>query len=113
MAFYVGARHQRGFGLGGVFGSLLRAAVPTLKTVGKKALRSGLEAGVGIASDALQGKNIKAAAKQRVTQAAAKAIARGIKGPSTTRQPQKRKRQPKKGPAKQSKRRRTPKDIFD
>ena len=113
MAVYTGARFQKGHGLGSVFGSVLRAALPTLKTAGKKVLKTGLETGVGIATDALKGKNIKTAARQRVTQAATKALLASIKATPNRRPPQKRKRPAKRRPAKQTKRRRTAKDIFD
>ena len=65
-----GVRYQRGYGLGGVFRKLFRYivpfvkehGVPILKTVGKTALNSA----TNLANDALEGKNIKESAKQRL-----------------------------------------------
>jgi hypothetical protein len=65
-----GLRYQRGYGLGGVFRKLFRYivpfvkehGVPLLKTVGKTALNSA----TNLATDALDGKNIKESAKQRL-----------------------------------------------
>ena len=67
---YRGVRYQRGYGLGGVFRKLFRYIVPfvkehyvpILKTVGKTALNSA----TNLANDALEGKNIKESAKQRL-----------------------------------------------
>lgn len=119
MAVYAGARWQKGYGLGGIFGSLMRSALPVLKTVGKRAakevLRTGLEAGVGIASDALQGKNLKAAARARVSRAAANTVENVIKTHTQKRAPQKRAPQKRRRApvTQQRKRRRKAGDIFD
>ena len=57
-----------GVWLGGLFSSIGRAVLPMIKsgikTVGKEVLRSGAE----LASDALQGKNLKKAAIHRAKQ---------------------------------------------
>ena len=59
-------------GTGGLFRSLFRFAMPLVKTVGQKLARSvgqkALEHGVGLASDALKGKNMKQAIKRRLAQ---------------------------------------------
>jgi hypothetical protein len=58
-AGYRGARFQRGYGIGGIFKSLARYAIPLLKqgakVVGKRALQAATEVG----QDVLQGKNVK------------------------------------------------------
>ena len=61
--FFQGAAHQRGHGLGGLFGKLFRAAIPVFKNTvvpvlkrGAKAVaREALTTGVGVASDMLDG----------------------------------------------------------
>ncbi len=67
--YFVGARHQRGHGLGSLFGSLLRSVMPLVKrgavALGKRALSTGAH----IADDVLSGQNIRTAAKRRVTTA--------------------------------------------
>ena len=59
MPYYSGRQFQRGCGLCGLFSSIGRAVLPMIKsgikTVGKEVQRSGAE----LASDALQGKNLK------------------------------------------------------
>ena len=97
--FFSGSRTQRGHGLGSVLGGLFKSAVPILKrgvkTLGKHALRTGLQ----IASDVVEGKNFKTAARE------------GLKktGSDLTKLAIKRLRPP--GDRVKSKRRK--KDIFD
>ena len=50
---YVGTRYQRGHGLGSIFGSLFKSAVPLLKRGAK-------------ASDVMEGQNVTQAAKSRL-----------------------------------------------
>ena len=63
---FVGARHQRGHGLGSILGSLFRGVVPFIKrnigTIGKSLAKTGL----AIAGDVLGGRNVKEAVKHRV-----------------------------------------------
>ena len=63
---FVGARGQRGHGLGSLLGGLFRSAFPMIKrglaTFGKHALKTGLE----IANDVVEGQNIKESARRRV-----------------------------------------------
>ena len=65
-----GARMQRGYGIGSIFKSLARYAIPLFKqgakVVGKRALQAATEVG----QDVLQGKNVKEAFKSRGKQAA-------------------------------------------
>lgn len=69
LPYYKGVSLQRGSGLGGIFKSMFRMVLPLLKsgvkTVGKQALRSGVD----IANDYMQGKDLKVASKQRVKEA--------------------------------------------
>jgi hypothetical protein len=61
---------QRGYGIGSIFKSLARYAIPLFKQgakdVGKRALQAAREVG----EDVLQGKNVKEAFKSRGKQAA-------------------------------------------
>ena len=69
LPYFAGAQYQRGHGLGSLFGSLLRSAMPLIKR-GAVALGKGaLKTGVRIAGGVLSGQNIKTAAKRRVTDA--------------------------------------------
>lgn len=65
LAHYRGTNFQKGYGLGGIFRRLFRAALPFLvkgtKTVGKEVLRTGSR----IASDVLSGQEFKEAMKTR------------------------------------------------
>ena len=61
---YVGTRYQRGHGLGSIFGSLFKSAVPLLmrgaKTLGCEALKTGLN----LASDVMEGQNVTQVSSQ-------------------------------------------------
>lgn len=71
---YSGERLQRGYGLGAVFGSLLRSILPVAKSVGKQALRSSAE----VAQDYLQGGNIGQSIQTRGRQGARRLVAKGV-----------------------------------
>ena len=64
---YSGGRWQKGYGIGSVFRGLFRLAMPIMKRVGKKALRTGVKTGVGLATDALAGRDLKSSLKRRVS----------------------------------------------
>ena len=123
LPYFVGAKVQRGHGLGSLLGGLLRSVAPLIRrgavAVGKRALRTGMQ----IADDVMTGQNIKQAAKRRVTNAG-KDLLRSLvtpAGPPGVRtQSQKRQRRPIKRaattrPTSVVKRRRkgqTPRDVF-
>jgi hypothetical protein len=69
IAGFRGARFQRGYGIGSIFKSLARYAIPLFKqgakVVGKRALQAATEVG----QDVLQGNNVKEAFKSRGKQA--------------------------------------------
>ena len=118
MSVYSGAQWQRGYGLGSVFGSLLRAAVPVLKSTGKslakQALKTGTETGIALAQDALRGGNMKQAAKTRFAQAAADALGNVTRTKTIKRRAKRKRATPVRGRTK-TKRKKTSKirDIFD
>ena len=64
-----GARVQRGYGLGGLLKGLFRAAVPLFKQGAKAVGRTALKTGARVASDVLQGQDIKSSLKTRGSQA--------------------------------------------
>jgi hypothetical protein len=59
-------RYQRGHGLGSIFGGLFEAAMTLLKTGAKTLGREALKSGLNIAGDVVQGRNIKQAAEARL-----------------------------------------------
>ena len=67
---FKGANYQKGYGFGDVFKRFFKWIVPVIKkhaapvvaTVGKEALKSG----INIANDALDGKNLVESSKQRI-----------------------------------------------
>lgn len=75
-----GVRRQRGHGL---FGSIIRTAMPFLQNIGKSAFKAVaptlLSTGKGILSDVLGGQNLKASVKQRSTAAAKDFVGRAAK----------------------------------
>jgi len=67
MPVFVGARHQRGHGLGSILSGLFRRIIlPFFRangtTIASKAIKTGLE----VADDVAQGKSFKESAKRRI-----------------------------------------------
>jgi hypothetical protein len=66
MPVFVGSRGQRGHGLGSMLSGLFRNAMPLIRrglgTIGKQALKTGVE----IVNDVSEGRSVKEAAKRRV-----------------------------------------------
>jgi hypothetical protein len=58
--------NRRGEGLGSILSNLWRVAFPMLKTGAKKLGSAALDVATNIASDALQGKNVKEVAKEHL-----------------------------------------------
>ncbi|KAK2161564.1 hypothetical protein NP493_1576g00023 [Ridgeia piscesae] len=124
LPYIVGAKVQRGHGLGSLLGGLLRSVAPLIRrgavAVGKRALGTGMQ----IANDVMTGQNIKQAAKRRVTDAGKdflRSLVTTAGPPGVRTQSKKRQRRPIKRaattrPTSVVKRRRkgqTPRDIFD
>lgn len=80
---FSGVRYQKGYGLGSIFRSLARVALPLLK---KPALRAGL----GLASDLMSGKNVKRSLKHRAVGAVGEVVDGAVR--RGTRRGNKRKR---------------------
>jgi hypothetical protein len=64
---FVGMPYQRGAGLGSIFASLFRAIAPMAKSAAKAVGRKALNAGLGVAADALAGQNVKDSFKTHAT----------------------------------------------
>ena len=83
--YFKGPTHQRGHGLGGIFGRLFRAAIPVFKNTvsplikrGAKAVaREALTTGVGVASDLLDGGNLQESIERRGQSAAKRLMQKG------------------------------------
>ena len=54
-----GARFQRGYGIGGIFKSLARYAIPLFKQGAKVVAKRALQAATEVGQDALQGKYVR------------------------------------------------------
>lgn len=67
--FYQGSPYQRGYGLGGIFRSLFRAAVPLFQSGAKAVGKQLFHSGVDLLNDISQGQDIKAASKRRIKEA--------------------------------------------
>ncbi|GIY37614.1 uncharacterized protein CDAR_125911 [Caerostris darwini] len=72
---YEGISFQRGYGLGGVFRRLFRAALPFLVRGGKVVGKEALVTGTKVINDVLSGKDLETAAKSR-SKEAGKSLAR-------------------------------------
>jgi hypothetical protein len=66
---FVGARMQRGHGIGSIFSGLFRSIFPIIKRVAPVIGKKALQTGVNIISDVAAGQSFKEAAKTRVTDA--------------------------------------------
>lgn len=67
--YYQGSTFQKGYGFGGLFRSLFRAAVPLFKSGAKAVGKQLFHSGVNVLSDLSRGENIKVAAKRRLKEA--------------------------------------------
>ena len=65
LSVFSGATTQRGHGIGGFFSSLLKGAMPLLKSGAKNIGRELLSTGVNVAKDLLNGEQPKKALKRR------------------------------------------------
>ena len=63
---FEGVNLQRGYGLGGILGGLLRSALPILRRGARALGRRALKTGMDIAKDTLNGDNFKSATKRRL-----------------------------------------------
>jgi hypothetical protein len=79
MPHFAGYAHQRGAGLGSVFKTLWRFAMPFAKSAGKAIGRQALKSGADIAQDVLRGEEVKSVVKKRVKQGASALTKKGSK----------------------------------
>ena len=70
MPVFRGSPWQVGYGLGGLFRSLARRAMPLIKTGAKALGNIALKSGTDFVGDVLAGRNVKEAAKARTVEAA-------------------------------------------
>ena len=67
---YKGLSRQYGYGLGSIFKSAMRTAIPILKPIAKAGLKSVREQGLEAIKDIASGQNVKQVLKRRGTSAA-------------------------------------------
>lgn len=67
--YYQGSSYQRGYGLGGLFRSFFRAAVPLFKSGAKAVGKQLFHSGVDVLNDMTKGQDLKTAAKRRLKEA--------------------------------------------
>ena len=67
--YYQGSPFQKGYGFGGLFRSLFRAAVPLFKSGAKAVGKQLFHTGVDVLNDLSRGDNINEAAKRRLKEA--------------------------------------------
>ena len=79
-----GSYESRGEGLGNILSSLWRVAFPMIKTGAKKIGSAALDVATNVAADALQGKDIREAAKEHLTNKGVELL-HDIKAPTTTK----------------------------
>ena len=118
---------QRGHGLGGIFSSIFRTVAPVFRGVvaplikrgAKAAAKEAVTAGAQIATDALAGKSLGAAVKQRSEQAVNRLVQQGhrnvvrmLNAPKPRKVPQKRIKGPKNRKTATRTKRSTDSDVF-
>jgi hypothetical protein len=117
---FMGTKLQRGHGIGNLLSGLFRAATPLLKkgamALGKRALKTGMK----IAGDAIQGKNIKQAAKRHLMDTGTELVTSAFHHIESPEEPQRKRSKPirVRAPSKKAHRmKRVPvtrkQDIFD
>ena len=99
---------QTGYGLGGLFRNIARAAMPAVKSGAKALGKIGLNSGVNLLGDVLSGKNLKTAAKARAREGVGMARDQAVRRVQTFAQTGKgsrkrRRHQPKRKAAKKRK----------
>ena len=127
LPFYAGAQMQRGHGLGQLFGSLIRVAMPLVKRAAGPAIKSivkrgartlkrqALQTGMRLAKDVAQGKKMDQAVKRRLKQAGMEVVKTAVakKKSQPKRAPIKRRAPRKPASSRSTKRQKTsPRDIF-
>lgn len=75
---YMGARRQRGHGIGSFLGNVFRTALPLLKTVGKAVGKKALTTGAHVLSDVASGENIKSSLIKRSKQSGNELLRMGV-----------------------------------
>ena len=76
---FEGRRYQRGTGIGSILGGLFRTILPAAAKVGKAVGREALRTGASVASDALQGRDIRDSFEHHGRAAGSKLIRKGMK----------------------------------
>lgn len=86
---FSGAKTQIGYGLGGIFGSLLKAALPVIKRGATSLGKTAIKTGINIAKDGLSGKNIKQAVSKNLKEAGKDVLSDSLSGISNFLSPPK------------------------
>ena len=105
--FYAGVKRQQGYGLGGLLAKLGRFVLPILKPVAKSIGKQAIRSGVQMAGDILDGQSPKQAFKQNLKQGTKELFSKAVR-----KKPVKRKRKAKRVISSKTKRARK-QDIFD
>ena len=104
--FYAGVKHQRGYGLGGIFSKIGRFVIPLLKPVAKSIGRQVLRSGTLVADDILKGESPAAAFKKNLKRDAKELFRKASK-------PKNKKRRVSKKAVISKKKRPRKRDVFD
>ncbi|GBM39885.1 hypothetical protein AVEN_250209-1 [Araneus ventricosus] len=70
LSYYKGVSLQKGSGLGGIFKSFYRIILPIFKSRAKTVEKQALRSAIDVSNDLMQGKEMKASAKQSAKEAA-------------------------------------------
>ena len=75
---YAGAKYQQGYGIGSIFGSLLKSALPIIKRGAKSLGKTAIKTGLNVVKDGLSGKNIKQSLKTNLKRAGTEILTNSI-----------------------------------
>ena len=114
---YIGSKYQKGHGLGSVFSGMLKSALPMIKKGAIGLAKTAAEAGLNIAKDGIEGKNIKNSLANNLKLAGSNLLQKSINYVASPRKTNKRKRpltnsKPKKANKSKKPRLTQNKDIF-
>ena len=110
---FQGSTVQRGNGIGKFLKAALKATAPLLKTGAKTIGKELMSTGVGLAKDALAGKDMKQAAEERFKSAGSSALDSLLSGNSSQPRPRKRKRPPPSQKSKKHRRGKKSRSLFE
>jgi len=117
MSIFSGEKYQTGYGLGAIFGNILKAALPVVKQGVKSLGKTAIKAGMSIAKDKLSGRSFKDSISNNLKQAKREVLTNAIDFVTNKPPANKKRKRAKQSvtlpiPSKRKRRSKAGKDIF-